>query len=94
MFEPSACISVDLYWKREHDVVFVQILSPVVMPSRPIGHYVRLARSGFVDVMVIVPEDILDSSVVLQGLREIAARPFDRKRLGDSLEPLLSAHTA
>jgi hypothetical protein len=65
---PAECFSVDLYWQVNGDVFFVQIGRKEPMSRQRVGRHVRLAPSGYVNFVVIVPEQMIDSLVVEREL--------------------------
>ncbi|PCC74751.1 hypothetical protein SAMN02745121_06069 [Nannocystis exedens] len=88
--EPAACVKVDLYWEHAGDVAFVQIETMQCCPLRPPGLYVRRSAAGHVNLVAIVPDDVVRSTTVERVLRRFAAAKIVRSRLGDALVPLLS----
>jgi hypothetical protein len=68
---PKECFSVDLYWRVNGDVFFVQLKREGLLPGEPAGRYVRLAPSGYVNFVIEVPEHAIDSVVVERELRAI-----------------------
>ncbi|MDC3960436.1 hypothetical protein [Polyangium jinanense] len=85
--EASTCTKVDLYWEHG-DVWFVQIQSEAYGAPRKPGAYARLAPSGYVNVVVVVPERVISSDVVTRVLRDVADRSLRIERLRDILQPL------
>ncbi len=72
------CAAVDLYWHHENDVLFVQLLTERYSLHRPCGRYARLAASGSVNLVTVVPADALDSALAERELRSMAgSRPWE-----------------
>jgi hypothetical protein len=68
---PKECFSVDLYWRVNGDVFFVQLKREGLLPGEPVGRSIRLAPSGYVNFVIVVPEGAIDSVVVERELRAI-----------------------
>lgn len=87
---PQSCIVVDLYWEVGDDVVFVQIESAAYAEPRPIGTYIRQAGSGYLNVVVVVPDKSISSVRVIGELTALAPiiLALDRRVLEDRLVPL------
>ncbi|MCY1005180.1 hypothetical protein OV079_06255 [Nannocystis pusilla] len=85
---PAACVAVDLYWEYAGDVAFVQLATTRYWPDRPPGFYARRSAAGHVNLVAIVPDDVVSSATVERALRRFAAVKIVRSRLGDALAPL------
>jgi hypothetical protein len=84
---PQSCIAVDLYWQLGDDVVFVQFSSSSYPSPRPVGTYVRCGAGGYLNVVIVVPDQSISSVRVIGELTAIATAiaTLDRRALGDKL---------
>jgi hypothetical protein len=86
--DASECIKVDLYWAHRDDVLFLQVQTAAYARERGPGYYVRRAPSGYVNVVVVVDDEQVSSSVIERALREIAKRKIAVKGLDSHLRRL------
>ena len=84
----DTCIKVDLYWANRGDVMFVQVMTRSYAVSREAGLYARLTPTGYVNVVVVVPDDAIDSSIIALALNRIMSSKIETKSLGDTLQIL------
>ncbi len=80
----EGCFVVDAYWQTRGDVVFAQLRAGHVTPGGP-GHFVRRAESGYVNMVAVVPESMIDRRVLTRALEQFAAMSFDERALGVEL---------
>lgn len=86
--DATTCIKVDLYWEYRGDVMFVQIMTRGYAPMRAIGLHVRMASSGYVNIVAVVPDDFVDSLLVKRVLKDISNRKIRLDELSSTLKPL------
>ena len=85
------CMKVDMYWEFNGDVPFVQVWGKSYTSSRPVGSYVRRMPDGRINVVTVVDDELISSTIVVESLRKVAI-PLGAIRvsvLGERLQPLL-----
>lgn len=83
---PDDCIGVDLYWKYQGDVRFVQVHGQGSLPLRPVGLYARLNTNGYINIEAVEPEKTVSSADVERLLRSITK--IKLTDLDDELKPV------
>jgi hypothetical protein len=83
----SSCNKVDLYWEFQDDIRFVQIQA-AAYASRSPGMYARKSPSGYLNIVVVVPEAEVSSDIVVKALRGIATRSVTESAINDTLRQI------
>ena len=71
--KPSSCVIVDLYWKYQGDVRFVEIGTRKAYPQHELGMHARIDRYGYKNILVTVPQLKISSKLVAKILKDAAA---------------------
>jgi hypothetical protein len=81
----DSCTKVDLYWHFRDDVWFIQVQARSYAMERAPGIYARRADSGYLNVVVVLAEELIASATVAAALGKIASHQIPVRRLDATL---------